>query len=382
MTACSGQNNQLPKPSGKYLTGVTYMNLTDTSRKELFDNDQKSYRELTIKVWYPADKTTDYEPYLENPDLIVSNFGFIDKYRTLITNSSRAVPVSVSVQNYPVLIFSHGWGEHYSQNTILMEELASQGYIVFSIAHHYECKFSFYPDGRFVSLNMSSNRFQQFISEQSNPAAIEIFKKMAIAVNDDDRKNIFTETNDVMPALMKESPKYWCDDIKFFIDELKKINNSDITFNGKLDLNRIGVFGMSMGGIATNEICIRDNRIKAGVNIDGGLYGSAISDLIITPYLFLSSQRYLGYGNLFTSRVDNDSYSITVKNADHYNFTDYALYPVRNQSQIGTIDPQKPILIMNKMVVLFFNKYLKSAGNIDLKKACGEFDIEYLSHEK
>jgi len=37
------------------------------------------------------------------------------------------LPLSNAEQKYPILIFNHGWGEHYSQNTVLMEELASHG---------------------------------------------------------------------------------------------------------------------------------------------------------------------------------------------------------------------------------------------------------------
>ena len=129
---CSIQANQLPRPSGKYLTGVSYLALTDTSRKELFDNELKNYREMTMKVWYPADKASISELYLEKPGELITNFGFAEIYKTLKTNSSRDIPVSSVMKAYPVLIFSHGWGEHFSQNSILMEELASHGYIVFS----------------------------------------------------------------------------------------------------------------------------------------------------------------------------------------------------------------------------------------------------------
>ncbi|MCX6302022.1 MAG: hypothetical protein NTW82_07535 [Bacteroidia bacterium] len=382
LTSCSGQNDQLPAPSGKYLTGVSYIALTDSSRKELFDNDLKSNRVLTIKVWYPADEKTHDELYLENPEILITNFGFTDIYRTLKTSSSRDVPVSSNEHSYPVLIYSHGWGEHFSQNTILMEELASHGYIVFSIAHHFECKFSAYPDGRIIILNPNSNRFNQFMKEQSNPEALAIFGKMAKTSDDDQRADIFTETNNIMPVLMKESPAYWAGDITFFLSELEKINSSDAIFKGKLDLSGIGVLGMSMGGIATNEVCISDNRVKAGVNIDGAIYGSAVNEKIKTPYLFLNSQRYLGYGNLFTSRVVNDSYSVTVRNSDHYNFTDYALFPIRNLSQIGTIDPEIPIRLMNSLTILFFDKYLMKSGNGDLELSCKKFDVEYVTNKK
>lgn len=376
----SGQINQLPKPSGKYLTGVLYLNLTDSSRKELFDNQGKKYRELTIKVWYPADKKTENALYLENPEILIANWGFTDVFKILKTNSSIGIGISQAEVSYPVLIFSHGWGEHFSQNTILMEELASHGYVVFSIAHHFECKFSFYPDGRFIAIDNNSNRFKKIMEEQMNPAAMEIFKEMASASNDEERADIFIKTSKIMPVLMKESPAYWADDIKFFISELGKINKSDARFKGILDLNNIGVLGMSMGGIATNEVCLKDRRVKAGLNIDGALYGSAINETIKIPYMFLNSQRYLGYGNLFASRGNNDCYSVTVRNSDHYNFTDYALYPVKNLSQIGTVDPATPIKILNSLAILFFDKYLRNESNVDVGKSCRGFDVEYVSN--
>lgn len=379
---CRGQNNKLPGPSGKYLTGVSYMNLVDSSRKELFDNEGKKYRELTIKVWYPADIKTEPELYLENPEMLIGNFGFTGIYRTLETNSSGGVSISQAEAAYPVLIYSHGWGEHFSQNTILMEELASHGYVVFSIAHHYECKYSFYPDGRILTIDNNSERFKKIIEEQMNPAAMEIFKEMVVASNDKERSNVIIKTMDTMPLLMKESPENWADDIKFFIDTLEKINKSDPIFKGKLALKNIGVLGMSMGGIAANEVSLKDSRVRAGLNIDGAIYGSAISGILKIPYMFLNSQRYLGYGNLFTGRSIEDCYSVTVRNSDHYNFTDYAFYPVENQGQIGTVDRAIPIKILNSLTVLFFNKYLRNESNIDLGKSCEGFDVEYVSNNK
>jgi hypothetical protein len=124
---------------------------------------------------------------------------------------------------------------------------------------------------------------------------------------------------------------------------------------------------MSMGGIAANEICIADSRVMAGINIDGGLYGSQLDNKIQTPFMFLNSKRYLGYGKLFTSMVTKDGYSFSVKNSDHYNFTDYSIYKIQNLSfLLGTIEGNKTIEIMNNLVLAFFDKYLKEKENINL----------------
>jgi hypothetical protein len=126
---------------------------------------------------------------------------------------------------------------------------------------------------------------------------------------------------------------------------------------------------MSMGGIASGEACAIDERIKACINIDGGLFPSALDSTIKTPFLFLNSKRFLGYGDLFTGNSAADCYSLSVKDADHYNFTDYALYPYPMIAPfLGTIDGTRIINIMNKTVLAFFNKYLKNQQKIDLKK--------------
>lgn len=381
MVSSYGQNNLLPKPSGNFLIGVNHISLTDRSRKELFDNSQNSFRNLTIKVWYPTDIRTDYEPYLENADTVIKNWQFSENYRNLITHSSKGVPISKRENNYPILIFSHGWGEHFSQNTILMEELASHGYIIFSIAHHYECKFSFFPDGRFLNMDMNSTRFNKLLQEQQNPNAMSVFQKMFTAKTENDRHNIFVETNNLMPTLMKESPKYWAEDIIFFINELERVNETNTIFKGKLDLNLIGVLGMSMGGMATNEVCVSDSKIKAGLNIDGGIFGPIIDETLNIPFMFLNSQRFSGYGDLFVSKSNNSCYSVTIKNSDHYNFTDYALFPIQSTRQLGSIEATKPIEIMNSLILAFFDKYIMQKNDINLATIAKNIDVEFVSNE-
>ncbi|MBN1819497.1 MAG: hypothetical protein JXR31_10355 [Prolixibacteraceae bacterium] len=381
LTSSAQTEKQLPKPSGKFLTGVDYLSFIDQNRKELFDNTGKNKREITVKFWYPADEKKETELYLEDPEFIINNFPFSESYKSLKTNSCRGIPVSHKESKYPVLIFSHGWGEHFSQNTILMEELASHGYIVFSLAHHYECKFSIYPNGRIITLNPESTRFQQIIQEQQNPEAMEVFGKMGTASTDDERLDIFVQSNRIMPTLLVESPRYWAEDISFFIKQLQEINNSNNVLRNKLDLEKIGVFGMSMGGIASGEVCTDNLNIKAGASLDGGLYGSLTDNNLNVPFLFINTQRYLGYGNLFVCKSDTDCYSITIKNSDHYNLTDYGIFQAENQVMLGTIDPYIPVKLLNNVIVDFFDKYIKGISTINMKDCINKFDIEFVTNK-
>ena len=62
-----------------------------------------------------------------------------------------------------------------------------------------------------------------------------------------------------------------------------------------------------------------------------------------------------------------DCYSLSVKDSDHYNFSDYSVYPVPAiRFLLGTIDGNKTIEIMNVIVLAFFDKYLKENKNINL----------------
>ena len=98
--------------------------------------------------------------------------------------------------------------------------------------------------------------------------------------------------------------------------------------------------------------------------------------------MFLNSKRFLGYGNLFTSKSTMDCYSLSVKNSDHYNFTDYSIYPVPFATPLmGTIDGNKIIEIMNVSVLAFFDKYLKEIEGIDLVQKAKEYsEIEIVTN--
>jgi hypothetical protein len=384
----SGQNKNdtLPSPSGKYFVGITYLSFIDDNRKELFDNNQESNREITVKSWYPSDNKSNPEPYFLNAEaeFVMKYLQFPEIYKDLKTNSSRDVPLSSKENKYPILIFSHGWGEHYSQNSILMEELASHGYIIFSISHHYECKFSSFPDGRLKYIDMNSLRFQKIMQEMQSPKAMELMQKMYNASNDEERIQVFVETSNVLPTALIETPKYWAEDISFFMDQLEGMNNEHKIFKEKLNLDRIGVFGMSMGGIASTEICITDKRVKTCVSIDGGLNGSALAKEIQIPLMFLNSKRFLGYGKIFTSKSKMDCYSLSVKDSDHYNFSDYSIYPVPAiRFFLGSIDGNKTIEIMNVIVLAFFDKYLKEKQEIDLIEQAKKYtEIEIATNIK
>jgi len=376
-----GQTNSLPKPTGKYFVGVTYLGFTDEKRTELFDNDQKLKRNITVKAWYPAAEKSKPEPYLRNMNFAIKYMILPENMKNLMTNSSLNMPLSIDLEKYPILLFSHGWGEQNSQNTILMEELASHGFIVFSVAHPYECKYSEYPDGKISHIEFGSLRFQKIMREQQSPKAMELLMRLYGATQSDERMQIFRETAEAMPTLFA-SPKYWTEDLSFFLDQIKGINESNGILKGKMDINRIGALGMSLGGVVTSEICLHDRRVKAGISMDGGMYGSLLEEKMNVPFMFLSGKRFAGCGPLFSDKSAKDCYAFAIKNADHYNFTDHALFPYPMiQFMLGTIDGKRALEITNALVLSFFKKYLENKKEVNLLTEAAKFpEIEISSN--
>ena len=356
----ASETNTLPGPTGPFAVGTTHLAFTDPSRPEVFTDEPDDFREVTVRAWYPAEPAKDaaIAPYYEDGDAIVRNFSYPAALAGLETNSRLDVPLSDADDMYPVILFNHGWGEHAVQNTILMEELASYGYVVFSLAHHYEAKYWAYPDGRLEYLNLASSRFQKLMAEQNNPDVMKLFNAMFTTTDPGDQLALFRKTLEAMPTFLGEGPRMWAEDISFVMDLLDSLDRTEGRFQGKLDLEKLGVMGMSMGGAAAGQACIEDGRIRAAMNVDGGLLGDLADSVLTTPMMYVGSRRFIGYEQTFAGRIDADAYTLIIGEADHYDFTDFTLLH-RRHPMIGKVDGQRVIDIMNAYTLAFFDFYLK-----------------------
>ena len=357
---CASEEISLPQPTGAHAIGTTHLVFIDQTRPELFTDDPADHREITVRAWYPGDpgKGARTAPYYENAEEIVTRFGYPSTLIGLDTHSKLDIPVSRQEQTYPVVVFNHGWGEHAAQNTVLMQELASHGYVVFSLAHHYEAKYWAYPDGRLGYLSLTSSRFNKIMAEQSKPEMMELFQAIFTTRGAAAQESLFRRTVEAMPTFLEEGPRIWAEDIKFIIDELDSLNRSEGRFEGKLDLEKLGVMGMSMGGIAAGQACIGENRIKAGINVDGGLLGDLVDTTLSQPMLYVGSRRFIGYDEFLADHVAGDVYTLTIGDADHYDFTDFTLLH-RDHPMIGSVDGLRMLEILNSYTLAFFDLYLK-----------------------
>ena len=77
-------------------------------------------------------------------------------------------------------------------------------------------------------------------------------------------------------------------DFQFVLDELQNLNTGDPRLSGRLDLDRIGAFGWSIGGATAAQLCLRDSRCKAGAGMDGSLFETnLLTQPLNVPYMLL-----------------------------------------------------------------------------------------------
>jgi dienelactone hydrolase len=356
-----------PEPTGAYAVGTTSFYFADSEREELFTEDPNDYREITAKVWYPsvAVPGATTVPYMseELSSAFASGVGiplqdFVNLIQSIPTHSVENAPVAAAESKYPVLFLSHGGGDMPEFNTVRAEELASQGYVVVAINHTYESALNILPDGRVVSHSPLPDAAQNVAARAG--------------------------------------------DIQFVLDELEKFtagNDPTGLFNGKLDLDRVGVFGVSTGGATATEVLSIDPRFKAGANLDGTLRGDTVDASVSQPYMLFnnvafgteisSDALYRGDDQTFLNHLQNEGYEVTILGSTHLHYTSDVpfLFPLLRDSGIELggltgsfnyffdpqatietyehknfelIDPNRVTQITNDYITAFFNQHLNN----------------------
>ncbi len=336
---------KLPTPTGPYAVGTRTFHLVDTSRTELFSQSKTAPRELMVQLWYPAQKPAKDKPAPFVADFeiggpaIARRLGFppftvrhIDLVRTHSHEEALLLP---GAKRFPTVIFSHGYMGIRSQNTWQMEALASQGYVVVAPNHTYGAIITVFPDDRVV------------------------FGMM--------------EPPDDMPVTTagRLGMRQWAADIQFILDQLAVWNEEAGHFlNGRLDLNRIGLFGHSMGGGAALQTVLNGAHCRALLLLDPWLkpYDAEEMDQSLSlPLLAMMSMGDFGQENGEMAQrlaMGNAAASIvfTIAGSGHYDYSDLPLLSpllTRLVGAKGPINGRLVARIINEYTLAFFDAYLR-----------------------
>ncbi|NMH87060.1 alpha/beta hydrolase family protein [Flavivirga algicola] len=371
---------QLPEPTGKYTVG-TYKIHLKTNIDEVITKNEGDKRELMIKVWYPSLSSTNrkQEPYLDHANRV----GFVNKYLGFMPTTAlnyldevktHVYPnIPIANESFPVLIFSHGYGSNASGYYTLLTEIASQGYIILNMNHTYESLGAVFPNGKEVFFDYDFQATQNVNSMKHITPIREAFKKN---LPFEERHSIIREASKGYAAT--KMIKRWAKDITYTLDQLEYWNNEGF-FKGKLDLDRIGVFGHSRGGGAAGQATIEDARIKASANIDGVQWGEMMDTIYQTPFLYLSSDWGENHEDVnlhvYKNKSTNYFYEAKLLTAAHPNFMDIPfMIPVKELAQTGNIDVKLGVKITNELVIAFFNSHLRG-DSISIKEISKKYDL-------
>ncbi len=249
---------ELPSPTGPFAVGRVSAAWVDAGRVDPFASSPGQKRELVAWLWYPGrprDPSTaaEYNPSAWQRALAahsgVALTQFLSRNPSKIrAHSSDDARLAPDRPTYPVIILKSGIGALALDYTTIAEDLASHGYVVVGSDTPYSTSVVVMPDGRVIHKTTAGNPGDAPIAA--------------------------AEQERLLQALIG----VWSADATFLVDQLARLNADDPSgrFSGRLDLGAIGVVGHSFGGAAAAQFCHDDARCRAGMDIDGALYGSVV----------------------------------------------------------------------------------------------------------
>ena len=391
---------EMPAPSGEHAVGVRDFELTDTSRKGVLAAGPEETRRLLVRVWYPAESVEGLEPRPYLNDVEAATTGrrlgenllmmpwIFTHLRHVSTHSFENAPLLAGADKQPVVFFSHGYASIAGQNTSVMEELASHGYVVYAVSHTYDNADGVFPNGDLIPRD--DNLRQEMMDALGEDGKISVEPFIAPTLAERRAAQIRSLEKSVsVDSRLYRSVAVWIDDRLFVKDELKagRVKPAIAEIAAASDFGKVGHTGMSFGGSTGPSVCQRDADCAAALNLDGGNYDPQLFNqnhekpLLMFmhdwPLMFeqMGGDRgwdYSEYG--FTDLAyeehsvagnRDDIYRLRVKNVVHLGVADFSMVargPVKS-ALFGTIAGPTMLAIMNDFVRGFFDKHVRGLDN-------------------
>ena len=276
------------------------------------------------------------------------------------SNALVKAPVNKEKAQYPVLLYLTGLYGHRCISTFQIQELVSQGYIVVGIDCPMAVALATFPNG-------------------------STLKSLPRTVIDPMLNESLTEENPLLNYNGKTFEggliAYFAKDVSRVIDFLTMLNTNDpnnLLYN-KLNLDRLGAFGVSLGGIIVSEASWKDPRIKANLIMESRIplkiaqTGLRVPTMVITrPAEAMRTERERSGGwtesdiqehlstmkNLCKNTVESEF--VQIHNIFHVDFTDAPLWvPFPHLLGFSGKTPiEETHHKLNELTLTFFEKHL------------------------
>ena len=350
----------LPTPTGPFAVGRATYVWRDAAHADIMAPTPSVRRALLAWIWYPAairqspQAVADYVPapwrtaLARQSGVLISQFLTRDVSR-VHAHSVRDAALSLRQRAYPVVLMRAGLAALTVESTSLAEDLASHGYVVVGFDAPHRSFVVVFPDGRTVA-----RAPQNDADRVGGPQQEQLATRLVYA---------------------------WSADMDFALDQLERLNAADSPgrFRGRLDLQRVGVFGHSLGGATVLQFCHDDLRCKAGIDVDGAPLGNVVREGVTQPFLFLESD-HRGEPVAETRQVEAKIHAIfdrlprdrrlarMIPGANHYMFSDHGamlmsplvMSALRVLGLVG-LDGRRQIAVTAQCISGFFDVYLNGA---------------------
>ena len=349
---------QAPALTGPYAVGRMSTVWTDSSRRDPVDSTRP--REIPVWIWYPAAPAPNAElqPVLppawqaRRIETLTAKLGpaVARAAGSLKVHARNAVPRLASTARHPLLLFTPGLGWLASDYSVLLEDLASHGYVIVGLASPGFADVVRFDDGR------------------------EVVRTLGIG------EKIGTDQTIVHA------------DAAFVLHLIEEIaDDPHSLLHSRVNVTKVGVLGHSLGGTTALMLAAHDSSIRAAVNIDGDPMGDVLGITPKQPLLLVSSESptiaeappggssehmELVRQGLERSelRRTNDwrrisasaraAYRVRVIGTRHLNFEDAALAaswlatPKERWMRVGPIDGARGLAVTAEVVRAFFDATL------------------------
>lgn len=282
----------LPEPGGHYGVGVREAALVDSTRLAVDASGVERPRPIMLRLWYPAeDSTSQPRPYMHRDvahawrSTLPVPAGWETGVRPNAIDDALLADPS---ERWPVLLFSHGRSFPAENYQILLEQLASRGWVIVAISHVGEEALTRLPDGTKFPFTGPGWETDE-------------------------------ERGDVLMGVVDDLVR----DARLVLDWLASVEGARSgPFAGRLDLSAgVGYAGHSLGGATAVWTMERDARVAAAASWEGQIYRS--EDRPLTPggplmYLIGGANRAeLGGRHFRAANQDQPVYEVVIHGAWH-----------------------------------------------------------------
>ncbi len=308
-----------PTPSGPAPVGFTRTTLTDHQRTEPLAGDT-GVRRVPLRVWYPAAARAAAPAALLTPAEQAELAGGVGLPASALDGLGSAATAAAPAApgRHPVLLLSPGLNETTALQSAHAADLASHGYVVVGVD----------IVGETYGLDLGDG--------QTTPVHITQASAETIALR--------------------------TRDLRFVLGKLETVRGV-----GRIDRDRVGAFGHSNGGATAADLMLADRRIRAGVNMDGGIYGPALERGLDRPFGIMMGDALAGayfHVRVFRSNLRGPRPLVDYPGVGHKAFADnvwlvpqLGLDPV--EAEVGTVDAATTVRLQNAWLKRFFDRQIK-----------------------